>query len=199
MTAENLLAPRAVDVEIAGKTYPLSYPLHAVVVYQRETARIERSRPRPADPDPRCLCGFRKSAHVGPTLIRVTADQELLCVRFREDDPLAGDSLFLFDTWRKIDLSLDPERFLACLWAGLHQEKDGRWRAPFTLDELSGKLGICIDTRKVQDQIFEALAAWMPKAEKSPNAAAPAPSGEPALTTVPTSENSSRDSETATA
>lgn len=184
MTTENLLAPRAVDVEIAGKLYPLSFPLHAVVLYQRETARIERSRPRPQDPDARCICGFRKSTHVGPNRIRITTEQELLCVRFREEDPNAGDSLFLFDTWRKIDLNLDPERFLACLWAGLHQEENGRWRAPFTIDELSGKLGISMNTRNVQETIFDALAAWMPRPENSPNAAAPAPSGEPAPTNL---------------
>lgn len=196
---ENLLAPRVVDVTIGDKAYPLSYPMHAVVLYQRETARIERSRPRPTDPDPRCYCGFRKSTHVGPSLVRMGEDQELLCAHFREEDALVGDSLFLFDSWRRIDLNTDPERFLACLWAGLHRrEANGRWTSPFTLDELSGQLGISINTRNVQDQIFEALVAWMPKADKSPNAAAPTPSGEPAQSN-PISTNSLPVSETDTA
>ena len=184
--SEVLLRPQPVELSIAGRPCKLSYGMQAVILYQRETARIEKSRPRPTDPDPRCVCGVRKSQHVGPGLIRIGGDtgkEELLCPRVRAEDPLLGDSLFLFESWLKIDLNLDPERWLACLWCGLHERQtDGSWRAPFTLEDLGEKLGLCADTRSIGEKMFEALAAWMPKAdkdaEKSPNATAP---GEPAL------------------
>ena len=173
------LAPRPIEVTIAGRGCRLSYPMHAVNLYLRETARIERSRPKSLDPDPCCVCGARKSQHEGPSLIRVSKDNlALLCPRFRPEDPLLGDSLFLFESWLKIDLNSDPERWLACLWSGLHERQaDGTWTAPFTLDELEEKLGLCAETRSLTEKMFEALAAWMPKEAKAPNATAP---GEPA-------------------
>jgi hypothetical protein len=46
-------------------------------------------------------------------------------------------SLFDIDESRLIDLREDPERWLQCLWAGMHQEDaEGKWVAPFTLAEL---------------------------------------------------------------
>src|SRR5579872_2264329 len=48
-----------------------------------------------------------------------------------------GDSLFDPASWAKIDLTNDPERWLACLWSGMHrQQPDKTWNAPFTLEEL---------------------------------------------------------------
>lgn len=191
--SETQNTPQPIAIAIDGHSYVLSYPMRAVIQYQRETARIERSRPRPADPDPRCLCGQRKSVHVGPTQIRLGDRQELLCARFRAEDPLLGDSLFIIQSWIKIDLNTDPERWLACLWCGLHQRVDGKWIPPMSLDELAEKLQLCQDTREISDKMFDALAAWMPKKQKDdvPNVAAPvapAPS-------LPTSSDSESDSE----
>jgi len=191
--SETLLRPQPVELSIAGQACKLSYGMHAVVLYQRETARIERSRPHPPDPDPRCACGSRKSQHVGPGMIRIGGDtgkEELLCPRFRAEDPLLGDSLFLYESWVKIDLNFDPERWMACLWCGLHERQaDGSWRAPFSLEDLGEKLGLCADTRSITGKMFEALSAWMPKEKEVPNAAAP---GEPAPgeASLPTSTNS---------
>ncbi len=169
------LSPAPIEITIAGRSCRLSYPMRAVIQYQAETARIERSRPRPEDADPRCLCGARKSQHKGPGLIRVGEDERLLCARFRPEDRMLGDSLFVAETWLKIDLNVDPERWLACLWCGIHERQaDGKWRAPFTLAELEEKLGLSGETRQYTDSIFEALTAWMPKAEKDPNREAPA-------------------------
>lgn len=175
---ERILGPAPVEIEIDGQSYPVAFPMHAVILYQRESARIERSRPTPEDPDPRCLCGFRKSTHTGPNLIRLGDNNSLLCAHFRAEDRLLGDSLFLFDSWMKIDLNIDPERWMACLWCGLHHRgQDGRWRAPMTIDELGEKLGLNADTRKITDRMYEALTAWFSRPATGPNAPAP---GEPA-------------------
>jgi len=174
--SETQTAPQPIIVVIAGESYPLAYPMRAVIQYQQETARIERSRPRPADPDPRCICGYRKSTHVGTSLIRLGDEQQLLCPRFRAEDPLLGDSLFVFENWMKIDLNIDPERWLACLHCGLHKLVDGKWIAPMTRDQLAEKLPLSADTRVISDLMFDALAAWMPKKQKGddvPNVAAP--------------------------
>jgi len=184
--SEEFLVPPPVEVTIAGRVVALSYPMRAVIAYQRETARIERSRPRQEDPDPRCICGVLRSGHTGVSLIRLGDEEKLLCPGFRAEDQLLGDSLFVFETWRKIELNVDPERWLACLWCGLHQQQaDGSWRAPFTLAELEAKLGVGLEPRAINERMFEALVAWMPKAKPDPNVAPP---GEPAENKTPGSE-----------
>lgn len=88
------------------------------------------------------------------------------------------DSLFDAASWSKIDLKQDPERWLACLWAGLHERQDdGSWKSPFTIDEL-GALVDFSNAGEISVAMVKALTAFMPKKEASPNAAAP---GEPAL------------------
>src|SRR5882672_146350 len=53
----------------------------------------------------------------------------------------SGDSLFQQDSWKRIDLEQDPERWTALLWAGMHEEQpDGSWKSPFTLAELERAL-----------------------------------------------------------
>jgi len=168
-------------VMIAGRECKLSYPMHAAIVYRRETARIERTRPQPQDPDPLCVCCARKSEHKGAGLIRVK-DDALLCPRYRREDPLLGDSLFNFESWLKIDLASDPERWTACLWAGMHElQPDGKtWKAPFTFEELEASIGICAETRAIDVKMGEAMRAWWPKAKApDPNAQA-APEASPA-------------------
>lgn len=174
-----------VPVTIAGRECKLAYPMHAAIVYRAETARIERSRPQPEDPDPKCVCGAAKSLHVGPGLIRVTAGDapELLCPRFRKEDPLFGESLFTYESWLRIDLNSDPERWTACLWAGLYELQPDKetWRVPFTLAELQASLGISAETRAIDAKMREAMIAWWPKPKKEtpdPNAQ-PAPGASP--------------------
>jgi hypothetical protein len=184
---EELLAPAPVEATIAGRVVALSYPMRAVIAYQRETARIERSRPRPEDPDPRCICGVRKSSHSGASLIRLGDQDALLCIGFRAEDALLGESLFLFESWRKIDLNIDPERWLACLWCGMHvKQPDGKtWLSPFTLEELEEKIGLCSYTRAINEKMFTALTAWFPKAKPATEKNV-APPGEPAEENRPT-------------
>ena len=97
-----------------------------------------------------------------------------------------GDSLFDLESYRKIDLAADPARWLACLWAGLHeQQADKSWKAPFTLDEL-GALVDFSNAPAISIAMVKALTAWMPKPKKedtSPNAPAPAQSDVPAANT----------------
>jgi len=85
-----------------------------------------------------------------------------------------GDSLFDGEVWAKIDLQLDPERWLACLWAGLHElQSDKSWKAPYTLDELGGLVDFG-NAAEVSIAMVKALAAYMPKAKDvPPNAPAP--------------------------
>jgi hypothetical protein len=90
-----------------------------------------------------------------------------------------GDSLFDPKNWPKIDLQTDPERWMACLWAGLHrQQTDKSWKSPFSLDELGGLINFDFaETTAITVQIGKALAAYMPKPKPvepdAPNAPAP--------------------------
>ena len=180
-------------VVIAGRECKLSYSMHAVLVYRAETARIERSRPQLEEPDPKCICGGRRSEHVGPNLIRLsdsTTAPEILCLRFRKEDRTSGDSLYDWRAWLEIDLNIDPERWLACLWAGLHERQaDGKtWKAPFTFDELQETIGLSPEVRAVIDaKMREAMTAWFPKAkpkDASPNGQAAPDAGPAPSTTV---------------
>jgi hypothetical protein len=89
-----------------------------------------------------------------------------------------GDSLFDSSAWPKIDLQADPERWLACLWAGLHvQWPDKSWKSPFSLDELGGLVDFG-NAALLSVAMVKALTAFMPKAKDAPpNVAA---LGEPA-------------------
>ncbi len=177
-----------VEVILGGRKYPLTFGMAAAIVYKRETARIERSRPRDPDPDPKCLCGAARSQHSGPDLIIVGEDKRLRCFRFRLYDPIQGDSLYSQQSWHRIDLDVDPERFLVCLYSGLHQPKKGgdgnEWEAPMTLAELATKIPLGPGARDLATLMILALVQSQPRPPKepSPNAEAPAVASEPAQT-----------------
>ena len=100
-----------------------------------------------------------------------------------------GDSLFDSTAYVSIDLQKDPERWLACLWAGLHElQSDGSWKAPFTLDEL-GALVDFSNAGEISVAMVKSLTSYMPKRKDAvPNESAP---GEPAQSKIlPISESS---------
>jgi hypothetical protein len=99
-----------------------------------------------------------------------------------------GDSLFVGENWAKIELTADPERWLACLWAGLHvQQPDKSWKSPFTLDEL-GALIAFDNAGEISLVMAKALKQYLPKAEDDPKTQAPADeAGKADPTTAPSS------------
>lgn len=75
---------------------------------------------------------------------------------------LTGDSLFVKESFEKIDLASDPERWFKCLWAGLHQFDGVKWTVPVTIDEL----GALVDFSNASDlsvQMVKAILQAMPK------------------------------------
>ena len=101
---------------------------------------------------------------------------------------VTGDSLFNREIYPRIDLVQDPKRWLACLWAGLHQQQDDEsWKAPFSFQKLSGMINLDPDSAgRISIQMVKALMAYFPSppVEAVPNAAAP---GELAQKTSPAS------------
>jgi len=77
---------------------------------------------------------------------------------------LAGDSLFVQENFEKIDVRQDPQRWLQCLWAGLHVFADGKWTAPVTLEEL-GALVDFSNAGEISVQMAKAVTQSMPKAD----------------------------------
>lgn len=188
-------------VVIAGKEYPLRYDMAAAIIYKAETARIERSRPQAPDPDPKCLrCDETKSSHEGPDLIRLDADKHLLCWGFRKREAIEGDSLANRFSWARIDLDLDPERWLACLWAGLHQlQPDGKtetWKAPMTLGALGAMLPVGAGLRELSMKMAEALIQHQPRVKEPDRKNADAPAAE--TTPAPLAETASAEATTST-
>src|SRR5882724_11421640 len=53
-----------------------------------------------------------------------------------------GDNLFQLENWKKINPAEDPERFLYCLWAGLHayDPDQGKLVPALTVDQISAKV-----------------------------------------------------------
>jgi hypothetical protein len=78
-----------------------------------------------------------------------------------------GDSLFAKASYASLDVTKDPKRWLACLWAGLHeQQADKKWKAPYTLDELAGLIDLEAETAgELSVAVATALAAHMTKAK----------------------------------
>jgi|SRR5579871_4816717 hypothetical protein len=102
----------------------------------------------------------------------------------------SGDSLFDSKAWPRIDLEADPERWLSCLWAGLHQQQpDKTWSSPYTIEELGGLIDFS-NAPDITTAMVKALTQFMPRAkDKNPKGPAPgelAPIGE-----TPTNSESS--------
>jgi hypothetical protein len=114
----------AVTVSIAGRESVVSYPLHNILLFKKQT----------------------------------------------------GLSLFVADSWDKLDFEEDSEAWTACLWAGLHvRQEDGSWTAPFTLEQLNrpGVIGLQ-NAVSVHNAMFRALTNWMPRKKKGTEADASA-------------------------
>src|SRR5271163_3372403 len=82
-TLQEAITGAPVTVNLGGKPYPLAYPMQAVILYKKETARLDRERTQGR---PRLASGERR---------------ELLARRRKallEAQPLRGSEPF--DTWR---------------------------------------------------------------------------------------------------
>jgi hypothetical protein len=86
---------------------------------------------------------------------------------------LTGDTLFLFTNWQKLDFEENYECWMACLYAGLHQQqRDGSWRAPYSRVELEIMINLS-NGPEIHRAMVAALTAWMPKEKKTqPNESA---------------------------
>jgi len=87
-----------------------------------------------------------------------------------------GKSLFSLEESKHISLIEDPERWLACLWAGLHQEDaQGKWVTPISLQELKRLRIAQSGLVTIDASMWAAFRGDMPKPredETSPNAEA---------------------------
>ncbi|HEY3972317.1 MAG TPA: hypothetical protein VGM18_04885 [Candidatus Sulfotelmatobacter sp.] len=80
-----------------------------------------------------------------------------------------GDSLFQEGTFAKINPQEDPERFAACLWAGLQRK-----HPEVTLAWLGEEIPFGPEVNPLIEAMTKAVTAHFPKAKAaSPNAAAP--------------------------
>lgn len=88
-----------------------------------------------------------------------------------------GDNLFQTNTWNKIGPDDDPERFLACLWVGLHQEQpDHTWLPELSKEEICS-LADFSNAPDIVLAITKALLSYFPEEKKeaaSPNEQTPA-------------------------
>jgi hypothetical protein len=137
---QEAIAGESVTVTLGHDTYPLAYPIQAVILYKRETALLDRERakdrPRLTHEEKRSLRSRRQKLMVDADLQRPAKGQDWQPEKFLEFDLLmdeasalkialdedagTGDSLYDMYNWRKISPDGDPERLLLALWIGLH-------------------------------------------------------------------------------
>jgi hypothetical protein len=101
---------------------------------------------------------------------------------------LTGDNLFDGKCWSKIAPLEDPERFTACLWAGLHEFADGKWTAPLTRSQIE-KLIDFTNVTPTCESVAKALASYFPKVQND-EAASPGETPLPASANVSSTETS---------
>jgi hypothetical protein len=138
---QEAIAGTPVTVTIGRETYPLAFPIQGVILYKRETARLDRERtkdrPKLMREEKRALREARQKLLADANLLRPKergepwdpehfrdfelAMEEATALKIEiDEDTAAGDSLYDMYNWRKISPSADPERLLLALWVGLH-------------------------------------------------------------------------------
>src|ERR1700728_1432333 len=139
---QEAIAGEPVMVTLGRVSYPLAYPMQAVILYKRETALLDRARvkldgrPRLTREEKRALRDRRSKLLADADLLRPRKHEDWLPEKFLEFDALmdeattlkiafdedagTGDSLYDIYNWRKISPDGDPERLLLALWVGLH-------------------------------------------------------------------------------
>jgi len=137
---QEAIAGTPVTVTIGRETYPLAFPIQGVILYKRETARLDRERgkdrPRLTREEKRALREARQKLLADANLLRPDRGEPWDPEHFRDfelameeatalkieidEDTAGGDSLYDMYNWRKISPSADPERLLLALWVGLH-------------------------------------------------------------------------------
>lgn len=140
---QEAIAGEPVTVTLGRTTYPLAFPIQAVILYKRETALLDRDRakdrPRLTIGEKRSLRARRQKLLTDAYLQRPVKGQDWQPDNFLEFDLLmeeastlkilldedagTGDSLYDMYNWRKISPDADPERLLLALWIGLHEFK----------------------------------------------------------------------------
>jgi len=173
-----------VSITLAGETYPLAFPMFAVVLYKQETAKLNCRRAKSAEDNGRARllpAELRQLKNRYRDIVDNLEDQtdflqqmeESVALRIRIDEETGnGDSLLQLINWWKIREE-DPERIVLAVWAGLHQQKeDGSWQAPLAVSQLH-KLIDFSNVAPVLQAITRSLMRYMPRRkEASPNAGA---------------------------
>jgi hypothetical protein len=209
---QEAIAGTPVMVTIGRETYPLAFPIQGVILYKRETARLDRERtagrPKLTREEKRALREARQKLLADANQLRPERGEEWDPEKFREfelameeataikieidEDAASGDSLYDMYNWRKISPSADPERLLLALWVGLHHfvlaDKDPMKTPIYTPRFSRAELGVKIDLSNGEDltlAVSKALTAHLIVAETEARSTSPnglAPAPSPAET-----------------
>jgi hypothetical protein len=92
-----------------------------------------------------------------------------------------GDNLCQTDTWHKIAPAEDPDRFLACLWAGLHRYDPAskKFVEVLSYDDLGALIQIW-EAAEITVALAKALTLHFPTEKKEPDPNGQAPEKAPA-------------------
>ena len=195
-----------VTVKLGGETYPLAYPIQAVILYKRETALLDRERakdrPRMTRELKREVRDHRHKLLAEADKLRPAKGEDWKPANFLEfdaamdeasalkialdEDAGTGDSLYDMYNWRKISPDGDPERLLLALWIGLHEFKSVGANMPAALVYLprmsKTQVGQLVDLGNGGDltmAISQALSAHLIAASEVPVNEEPLPNVRP--------------------
>ena len=201
-----------VSVTLGGKCYPLAYPVQAVILYQSETAAIDRRRRKESGGKRLDRAEVKELRHRRRELVREAETfrprqgeewtpeafessealmEEALAIKCALDEDAAiGDSLYDLFNWRKINPERDPERFLAALWVGLHQFERTDYRPQLSREEIGPLLhpgNVSELTFAISQALSSQIIGPQGEADQLPNVRPPAVPAEtkPAMIPIP--------------
>lgn len=169
-----------VTVSIGQESYVLAFPMYAITLYKRETAKLNCRRAKAAEEAGRARLTYAETRDMKRRYRKLFDDSdgeflevadEAVAIRTRLDEEAGiGDSLIQLVNWWKIRED-DPERIVLALWAALHEEQaDGSWKAPLSLAQLNALLDFS-NVGPIIEAITKALLQYMPKRKEArPNA-----------------------------
>ena len=130
-----------VMVKLGGNEYSLAYPIQGVILYKRETAKLDRERAKDRLPltreEKQTLRDRRRKLLAEANEQRPVKGEKwndenflrfdelineaMLAKASLDEDAGGGDSLYDRANWWKISPEGDPERLVLALWVGLHR------------------------------------------------------------------------------
>jgi hypothetical protein len=182
---QEALTGEAVTLSLGGKSYTVAFPVAAVILYQKETAKLDRQRreerrqqgiPALTREELRDLRSKRRTViaearNAAPNKDDEGAVRDAAWAKFQElleeatllkiaidEEECKGDSLYDRGNWQKMDPDTDAERFILAVWVGTHTFTGKEYRPQIDRESLASLINFG-NTEAVAVALTKALNA----------------------------------------